>query len=64
MSAPPLVTHRGGCHCGAVQFEVEAPRRLVVQDCNCSICRMSGWPNEMLEPLDADDATGTLRIPA
>jgi len=22
------------------------------------------WPNEMLEPLDADDATGTLRIPA
>ena len=43
MSAPSLVTHRGGCHCGAVQFEVEAPPRLVVQDCNCSICRMSGY---------------------
>ena len=43
MSAPSLVTHRGGCHCGAVQFEVEAPARLVVQDCNCSICRMSGY---------------------
>ena len=43
MSAPALVTHRGGCHCGAVRFEVDAPDRLVVQDCNCSICRMSGY---------------------
>lgn len=38
-----LVTHRGGCHCGAVTFEVEAPARLTVSDCNCSICRMSGY---------------------
>jgi hypothetical protein len=38
-----LVTHRGGCHCGAVAFEVEAPARLTVSDCNCSICRMSGY---------------------
>lgn len=38
-----LVTHRGGCHCGAVSFEVEAPARLTVSDCNCSICRMSGY---------------------
>jgi hypothetical protein len=38
-----LVTHRGGCHCGAVAFEVEAPARLKVSDCNCSICRMSGY---------------------
>jgi hypothetical protein len=37
-----LVTHRGRCHCGAVAFEVEAPARLTVSDCNCSICRMSG----------------------
>lgn len=36
-------THRGGCHCGAVRFEIEAPARLVVQDCNCSICRMTGF---------------------
>jgi hypothetical protein len=38
-----LVTHRGGCHCGAVAFEVEAPAHVVVSECNCSICRMSGF---------------------
>ena len=27
-----LVTHRGGCHCGAVAFEVDAPARLTVSD--------------------------------
>ena len=42
-SSPPLVTHRGGCHCGAVRFEVDAPARLVVHDCNCSICSMTGF---------------------
>ena len=43
MPDPILVTHRGGCHCGAVAFEVEAPARLRVQDCNCSICAMTGF---------------------
>lgn len=38
-----LVTHRGGCHCGAVSFEVEAPARITVSECQCSICRMSGF---------------------
>ena len=38
-----LVTHRGGCHCGAVTFEVEAPARIIVSECQCSICRMSGF---------------------
>jgi hypothetical protein len=38
-----LVTHRGGCHCGAVRFEVDAPGRLTVQECNCSICVMTGY---------------------
>ena len=38
-----LVTHRGGCHCGAVAFEVDAPARVTVSECNCSICRMSGF---------------------
>ena len=37
------VTHRGGCHCGAVVFEVDAPERITASDCNCSICRMSGY---------------------
>ena len=38
-----FITHRGGCHCGAVRFEVDAPAVLEVLDCNCSICRMSGF---------------------
>jgi len=38
-----LLTHRGGCHCGAVSFEVQAPARIVASDCNCSICRMTGF---------------------
>jgi len=38
-----LVTHRGGCHCGAIAFEADAPARLTVQECNCSICSMTGF---------------------
>jgi hypothetical protein len=38
-----LVTHRGGCHCRRVVVEVDAPALLVVQDCNCSLCRMTGF---------------------
>lgn len=38
-----MTTHRGGCHCGAVAFEVDAPARLTASDCNCSICRMCGY---------------------
>ncbi len=36
-------THRGGCHCGRVRFEVEAPAHLEVLDCNCSMCRKVGY---------------------
>ena len=37
-----LITHTGGCHCGAVRFEVDAPADLQVTECNCSICSKSG----------------------
>lgn len=40
---PTLVTHRGGCHCGRVRFEAEAPAELEVQLCNCSICSMTAY---------------------
>jgi hypothetical protein len=42
-TTPTLVTHRGCCHCRRVRFEVDAPAELDVLDCNCSICRMSGF---------------------
>ncbi|RLE27691.1 MAG: hypothetical protein DRJ65_02045 [Acidobacteria bacterium] len=35
--------HKGGCHCGAVKFEVEAPEDLVAELCNCSICSMTSY---------------------
>uniref|UniRef100_A0A8C5QU66 CENP-V/GFA domain-containing protein n=1 Tax=Leptobrachium leishanense TaxID=445787 RepID=A0A8C5QU66_9ANUR len=33
-----LVKHSGGCHCGAVRFEVWASADIHVFDCNCSVC--------------------------
>jgi len=43
-SAPSaFVTHRGGCHCRRVRFEVDAPAAIEALDCNCSICRMAGF---------------------
>ncbi len=37
------VTHRGGCHCGRVRFEVDAPADIEADECNCSICSMTGF---------------------
>jgi hypothetical protein len=38
-----MITYTGGCHCGRVRFEVDAPATLAVSDCNCSICNKSGY---------------------
>ncbi len=38
-----MATHKGGCHCGAVRFEVEAPRDIEATRCSCSICSMTGY---------------------
>ena len=38
-----MVAHRGACHCGRVRFEVDAPARIDALECNCSICRMTGF---------------------
>jgi hypothetical protein len=35
------ITHHGGCHCGAVRFEVDAAIDAVIS-CNCSICSKRG----------------------
>jgi len=37
------VTHHGACHCGRVRIEVDAPARIEAIECNCSICRMTGF---------------------
>jgi hypothetical protein len=33
-----LIRRTGGCHCGAVRFEVVAPVKIEAVECNCSIC--------------------------
>jgi hypothetical protein len=38
-----LSTCEGGCHCGAVRFEVDLPPVVEAQSCNCSICKMTGF---------------------
>ena len=36
------MTHRGGCHCGRIAFDVEGEIGQVM-DCNCSHCRPKGY---------------------
>jgi centromere protein V len=38
-----LITHKGGCHCGRVRFEVDAPAELVIDECNCSMCTRTAF---------------------
>lgn len=38
-----MLTLTGGCHCGAVRFEVDTPAQVEVEDCNCSICAKTGF---------------------
>lgn len=38
-----MTHHTGGCHCGQVRFEVEAPAIIDAVRCNCSICHKSGY---------------------
>ena len=46
-----MVKHAGGCHCGRVRFEVRAPAKLEVADCNCSICAKAGYLH-LIVPAD------------
>ncbi|NKB44325.1 MAG: GFA family protein [Alphaproteobacteria bacterium] len=58
------VTHKGGCHCGAVAFEVDAPTSITVHACNCSMCEKVGFvhlivPAERFKLLTREDALAT-----
>ncbi len=44
--------YRGSCHCQAIQFEVDAPAHIEVEDCNCSICNKVGFLH-LIVPLSA-----------
>jgi hypothetical protein len=62
-----LVTHRGGCHCGKVRFEVDAPTTLELTECNCSMCRRVGFlhlivPKSRFRLLSGEDALTSYRF--
>lgn len=59
-----MTRHLGGCHCGRVRFELDAPARLQVIDCNCSMCAKSGYlhlivPKERFRLLSGAEALTT-----
>jgi hypothetical protein len=45
-----MIKHQGGCHCGRVRFEVDAPADLVIDDCNCSMCSRTGYLHLIVTP--------------
>jgi hypothetical protein len=59
---------QGGCHCGAVRFEAELPEPPVpALDCNCSVCRMTGFvhvmvPHGKFELLSGREALASYRF--
>ncbi len=43
MAKQRLKTRTGGCHCGAVRFEVQTPDEIELVECNCSMCSKTGY---------------------
>ncbi|MBZ8183031.1 GFA family protein [Oscillatoria salina] len=43
------VTYQGGCHCGAIRFQVVVDKHEGLE-CNCSICRKKGFLHLIVPP--------------
>lgn len=62
-----MIVH-GGCHCGSVLFRARLPDPPVpALDCNCSICRRSGFihvivPHDELELERGEEALTSYRF--
>ena len=59
--------YRGGCHCGDVRFEIEAPAEVEVLECNCSMCRRLAYlhlivPRERFALLAGEAALASYRF--
>jgi hypothetical protein len=52
------VIHEGGCHCGRVRFECSAPAAIEAIECNCSICRKTGYLHLFVSKSDFRLVTG------
>lgn len=62
MAEAQLSWKKGGCHCGAVTFEVLCADEIEVRECNCSICRMSGHMHLHVEKNQLRLLTGEDKI--
>jgi hypothetical protein len=51
---PNIATHRGGCHCGAIRYELSIDLGAGATRCNCTICTKLG-------ALSINVAPGALR---
>lgn len=63
----PLIAVQGGCHCGAVRFEIDTKPMVELLDCNCSICSATGHqhlfiPHENFRLLSGKEATASYRF--
>ena len=59
-----MVIHKGGCHCGAIKYEVDAPEEIDAELCNCSICSMTSYlhlivPKERFRLIEGQEALDT-----
>lgn len=57
------MSHKGSCHCGRVQFEVEGNPEQIME-CNCSHCSRKGYllwfvPKEHLRLVTSEDDLST-----
>ena len=43
-----IVTHKGGCHCKEIEFEVTGEKDIKVLNCNCSICSMTQYKHYII----------------
>ena len=62
-----LVTHEGGCHCGKVKWQIQAPAHLQTHTCNCSICDINNYqhlivPKQRFQLLTNTDSLSEYRF--
>ena len=57
----------GRCHCAAVKWEAELADNILVQECNCSMCEMTGFlhviiPKGKFKLVSGDDQLAEYRF--
>lgn len=64
MTTTQASTYAGGCHCGAIRFQVIIEPSDCIIECNCSICRKKGYLHLIVPParfqlLQGEDVLNT-----